>query len=408
MKISLIVGGLFALGLAVPGLSQSHDHSHHEENASKTKTHSKPEAKSTCTPEHAAMGHCKLDNEKADKAVEPAKPKASAIDPSCSPEHAAMGHCTPRKPVPPTGKEKSGADKQPDKAAKSQTPPQDTNDPDCPPEHEAMGHCTPKKSAGDSKGKTAKTVTDQAAGTAPAPEAPEANYADQVWGKEAMAPVRAQMYKEHGGMLSSKFALDLAAARDEDGEDGYQWDGEAWFGGDLNRIVIKSEGESYMDEPVESAEVQAVYSRAIGPYFNLQAGLRHDFRPELSKTYAAFGFEGLAPYWNEVEGTIFVSDEGGFLGRFEGQYAQLITQRFYLETAAEINLSAQEIEDDGTGSGLVDGELSLKMGYEIVREVAPYLGISWERKFGETARFARARGESKDHSAWLAGLRLWM
>jgi copper resistance protein B len=223
-----------------------------------------------------------------------------------------------------------------------------------------------------------------------------------------MAPARADLYQEHGGMFASKFLLDLAATQDRDDEDGYQWDGEAWLGGDLNRIVIKSEGESYIDEAVESAEVEAVYSRAIGPYFDLQAGIRHDFQPEPSRTYAAFGFEGLAPYWYEIEGTLFLSDEGDLFGRFKGHYDQLITQRFVLETVAEINLSAQEMRDEGTGSGLVDAELGLRLRYEIEREVAPYLGFSWTSKFGDTARFARASGESKEHSSLLAGLRLWM
>ncbi len=361
MKISHILGGILALGLALRGLSQTADHSQHKENTSKT------EAKGACTP-----------------------------------EHAAMGHCTPKEPAYLTGKHhEAGATKHSDKASQP-------NDPDCPPEHAAMGHCTPKKPNTESKAKGNAIGTDLPAGNAPAPEAPETYYADEVWGKEAMAPVRANMYNEHGGMISSMFLFDIAAARFRDGENGYQWDGEAWLGGDLNRIVIKSEGESYSDEEVEEAEVQAVYSRAIGPYFDFQAGVRHDFRPEPSRTYVALGFEGLAPYWNEIEGTLFISDEGNLFARFEGRYDQLITQKFVLETVGEINLSAQDIEDEGIGSGLGDAELSLRLRYEIEREIAPYLGVSWKSTFGETARLARAGGEGNDHSSLLVGLRLWM
>lgn len=402
MKISRILGGVFALGLAMRGFSQTADHNQHSEHASKTKNSSKAEAKEACTPEHAAMGHCKLDKKKAVQAAAPSEPTTPFTDPSCPPEHAAMGHCTPTKPAASKGKpDESGMTKPSDKASQP-------DDPDCPPEHAAMGHCTPKKPVTESKAKGTATGTDLPAGNAPAPEAPEANYADRVWGKEAMAPVRANMYNEHGGMISSMFLLDLAAARFRDGEDGYQWDAEAWLGGDLNRIVIKSEGESYGDEGVEEAEVQAVYSRAIGPYFDFQAGLRHDFRPEPSKTYFALGFEGLAPYWNEIEATLFISDEGDLSARFEGRYDQLITQRFVLETVGEINLSAQDIEDEDIGSGLVDGELSLRLRYEIEREIAPYLGVSWKSTFGETARLARASGEGENHSNLLIGLRLWM
>jgi copper resistance protein B len=444
MKISHILGCFFALGLSMPGLSQSADHGQHGEHASKTKNSSKAEATEGCTPEHAAMGHCKLDKEKAVQVVEPRKPKAPSTDPSCTPEHAAMGHCTPKKSALPKGEQReSGTPKPLDKTSQPNDPdcapehaamghctpkkpaastgkpdesgatkPSDKasqpNDPDCTPEHAAMGHCTPKTPTAESKANVPATGTNLPAGNAPAPEAPEANYADRIWGKEAMAPVRADMYNEHGGMISSMFLLDLAATRFRDGEDGYQWDAEAWLGGDLNRIVIKSEGESYGDEGVEEAEVQAVYSRAIGPYFDFQAGVRHDFRPEPSKTYLALGFEGLAPYWNEIEATLFISDKGHAFGRLEGRYDQLITQRFVLETVGEINLSTQESKDEDIGSGLVDAELSLRLRYEIEREIAPYLGVSWKGTFGETARLARASGEGEDHSSLLVGLRVWM
>lgn len=314
-----------------------------------------------------------------------------------------MEHCIPiASPSPTSGKHQMTGDTE--HSSKAVKP----DDPDCPPKHAAMGHCIPKNLATEPKANGTAIGVDLPAGNAPAPEAPEVSYADRVWGKEAMAPARANMYNEHGGMISSMFLLDLAAARLRDGKDGYQWDGEAWLGDDLNRIFIKSEGESYGNEGVESAEVQALYSRPIGPYFDIQAGIRHDFRPEPSKTYFALGFEGLAPYWNEIEGTLFISDEGDLFGRFKGRYDQLITQRFILETFAEFNLSAQEEKENGTGSGLVDAEISLRLRYEIKREVAPYLGISWKSKFGDTAQFARDSGESKDHSSLLAGVRIWM
>lgn len=403
MKASHILVCVFALSLAGRGFSQTADHSQHQENESKAENSSKPIDNTPCTPEHAAMGHCKLEKKKAVQVFDPKKSEKTNTDSSCTPEHAAMGHCKPiASPSPKSGKHQmNGGTEQSDKAVK-------LDDPDCPPEHAALGHCTPKNPANESKANGTATGTDLPAGNAPAPEAPEVSYADKVWGKEAMAPVRANMYNEHGGMISSMLLLDLAAARLRDGEDGYQWDSEAWLGNDLNRIFIKSEGESYSNEGVESAEVQALYSRPIGPYFDIQAGVRHDFRPEPSKTYFALGFEGLSPYWNEIEGTLFISEKGDLLGRFKGRYDQLITQRFVLESLAEFNFSAQEEKDNGTGSGLVDAEISLRLRYEIKREVAPYLGISWKSKFGDTAQFARDSGESKDHSSLLAGVRIWM
>jgi hypothetical protein len=127
--------------------------------------------------------------------------------------------------------------------------------------------------------------------------------------------------------------------------------------------------------------VQALYSRAIGPYFNLQAGVRHDFEPK-ARSYAAFGVEGLAPYWFEVEAHAFVSTKGDVLGRLAASYDQRITQRLILQPRVEFNLAAQDVIESGIGAGLSDAEFDLRLRYEIVREFAPYIGISHSSKFG--------------------------
>ena len=118
---------------------------------------------------------------------------------------------------------------------------------------------------------------------------------------------------------------------------------------------LKSEGA--FREGVESAEVQALYSRAVGPYFNLQAGVRHDFRPSPNRAYATVGFEGLSPYMFEVEGALFLSIKGDLLGRLEGYYDQRITQRLILQPRVEFNRSAQDVAQNRLGAGLTDAEL---------------------------------------------------
>ena len=118
------------------------------------------------------------------------------------------------------------------------------------------------------------------------------------------------MMFEQGGQPFYQVMFNLAEYQARQGRDGYRWDGEAWFGGDINRLWLKSEGEGAFREGVESAEVQALYSRAVGPYFNLQAGVRHDFQPSPNRTYATVGFEGLSPYMFEVEGALFLSTKG--------------------------------------------------------------------------------------------------
>lgn len=245
------------------------------------------------------------------------------------------------------------------------------------------------------------------AGNAPAPLPPSDHYADRQFPGEEMRRSRAAMMKEEGGRSISQIMFNLAEVQIRDGKDGYRWDGEGWFGGDINRLTIKTEGAGAFREGVESAEVQALYSRAVGPYFNLQAGVRHDFQPTPNRTYATVGFEGLAPYMFEVEGAAFLSTKGDLLGRLEGYYDQRITQRLILQPRVELNLSAQDVPENRLGAGLTDAELGLRLRYEFAREFAPYIGVSYEAKTGRTADFARADGKDPTSTSFVAGVRFW-
>jgi copper resistance protein B len=242
-------------------------------------------------------------------------------------------------------------------------------------------------------------------GAEPPPPPPTDHAADAVFDPTAMARARDQLATEHGGGTASKVMLNLGEVRVLDGETGYRWDGEAWIGGDLNRFVLKTEGEG-VDGDLEAAEAQALYSRAIGPYFDLQAGLRQDFEPR-PRTYLTVGFEGLAPYWFETEGALFLSNKGDLSARLEGTYDLRLTQRWILQPRAEVNLAAQDVPELGVGSGLSDLELGLRLRYEVRREFAPYVGLSFERKFGRTADFARARGEDVEETSVVFGIRAW-
>lgn len=245
------------------------------------------------------------------------------------------------------------------------------------------------------------------AGNAPAPAAPRADYADRYYDPREMAAARGQLRREHGGGTFWQVQFDLAEYQARDGADGFRWEAEGWIGGDINRLVVKTEGEGAFGKGVEDAEVQALYSRAIGPYFNVQAGLRYDFKPNPSRAYAMIGFEGLAPYWFDVEGALFLSEKGDVLGRLEGYYDQRITQRLILQPRVELNFAAQDVPENGIGSGLSDIELGLRLRYEIEREFAPYLGVSGDRKVGDSARLARGEGEDAGDISFVIGIRSW-
>ena len=230
--------------------------------------------------------------------------------------------------------------------------------------------------------------------------------ADRFYDPAAMARARQVLRAEHGGMSTSKVMANLAEYQAGAGG-GYRWEGEAWTGGDLNRFMVKSEGEGSRREGVGAAEVQALYSRAVAPYTDIQIGVRQDFAPGPARTYAAVGFEALLPYWLEAQGGLYLSGKGDLLARLEGTYDLRLTQRLILQPRAELNFAAQDSRATKTGAGLSRAELGLRLRYEIRRELAPYVGVSYDRAYGRTADFARAAGHDASDTRLVMGLRAW-
>lgn len=243
------------------------------------------------------------------------------------------------------------------------------------------------------------------AGNGVPPDTPKDYAADAFFPKADMERSREALRREHGGARVSKIMLDELEYSRMDGEDAYRWNGEAWFGGDINRLVLKSEGEGA--KKVGDAEVQALYSRAIGPYTDLQAGVRYDIEPNPSRTYMALGIQSLLPYWFEAGGAVFIGQSGQVLARAEGSYDFLLTQRLALQPRAELNFAAKDDPAIGKGSGITDAELGLRLRYEVRREFAPYIGVVWNREFGGTADYTRAAGEDRESTSFVIGLRAW-
>jgi len=275
------------------------------------------------------------------------------------------------------------------------------------PAHDVQGMAGMPGMSGAAMGGMAQAGTALPAGNAPPPPVPTDHAADRVYGADAMMMGRHHLQHHHGGGDFYQVMFNLAEYQFRNGRDGYRWDGQAWYGGDINRLFVKTEGEGTLRRGVDSAEVQALYSHAIGPYFNLQAGVRQDLGPSPKRTYATVGIEGLATGQFEVSAAAFLSNKGELLGRLEGYYDQRVTQRLILQPRVELNVAAQDVPGNRIGSGLSNAELGLRLRYEIRREFAPYVGVSWDRKVGDTARFARAAGEDATARSIVAGARVW-
>ena len=206
--------------------------------------------------------------------------------------------------------------------------------------------------------------------------------------------------------ILTKVLIDQLEIRVTDGPNPWVLDAQAWIGRDLNKLWFKTEVE-VVDGNTEEAEIQALYSRAIAPYWDLQAGWRRDIRPTPSRDWFAIGVEGLAPYWFEVDAAAFVGEGGQLAGRLKAEYEWMFTQKWILSPEVEMNLYSKNDEAAGIGAGLSDMELGLRLRYEVRREFAPYIGVNWTGKFGNTADFARDEGEDTSDFQFVAGIRAW-
>ena len=212
--------------------------------------------------------------------------------------------------------------------------------------------------------------------------------------------------------LSWALIVDQFEHRFQNGKNVLRWDTEGWFGGDYNRIWLRSEGEQRVRKGSGGeAEWQLLYSRLISPFWEVQAGFRHQRvygpGPDHSRSFFALGAEGLAPYWFELEPSLFISDRGDVSARIAATYDVLFTNRLILQPRFEINAAAQDVKKFGIGAGVNNVELGARLRYEIRREVAPYIGLSWVRQVGETAGIARREREPVDNFSVVLGVRLW-
>jgi len=256
----------------------------------------------------------------------------------------------------------------------------------------------------------ASSLADMPAVAGPPPEAfsgPE-HAADAIYGGTAMTLARrAELGPMHGGAKAFRVFMERLEARLGDGEDAYLLDGQAWYGGDIDKLWLKVEGEGAFEGGLEGAELQALWSHAIGPWFDLQTGVRYDIAPGEDRGHLVVGVQGLAPYWIELDAAAFLSDEGDLTATLEAEHDMRITQRLILQPRAELSFAAQDIPEHRIGAGVTAIEAGLRLRYEVVPQFAPYLGVEYAAELGETADRARAAGEDPNRFSFLVGIRAW-
>jgi len=254
----------------------------------------------------------------------------------------------------------------------------------CTPEHAAMGHCTlPEKPSGPLR--------------EPIPELTDADRA-------AAFP---ELKHQHQHAQALHWLVRLNRLETWDGRDGsvQAWSGDAWLGGDIHRLRLLSEGERSAGR-IQSADISALYSRSVTPWWDWVAGIKHDFESK-TRTWGAVGIQGLAPYFFEVSAMLYADDNGQTQFKLETEYELLLTNRLILQPMAELTASLKNEPDAGIGSGFGRLDTGLRLRYEITRQFAPYLGLVHERSFGNSTQATLGSGGHPRDTRIVAGVRVW-
>ncbi|WP_210436366.1 copper resistance protein B [Pseudomonas syringae] len=223
---------------------------------------------------------------------------------------------------------------------------------------------------------------------------------------------RAAVYTSHAGhqvhdsAINSYFLADKLEWQDANDGSALAWDLSGWIGGDIDRLLLRSEGER-TNGKTEEAEIQALWGHSISTWWDVVAGARQDFKPGAPQTWAAFGLQGQAISDLDIEATAFIGEAGQTAARLEADYDLQLTSNVVLQPTAELNFYGKNDPQRGNGSGLSTSEFGLRLRYEITPQFAPYVGVSWDRSYGKTADYAREDDEDTQDARLVVGVRMW-
>jgi copper resistance protein B len=205
---------------------------------------------------------------------------------------------------------------------------------------------------------------------------------------------------------TAKVLLDQLESRNTAVGNAAVWDAEGWYGGDTNKVWLRSQGQRVAGT-TQGARVDVLWDHTLARWWSFQAGGRQDFGAGPGRTWAAIGVQGLAPYWFDTEATFYVGEQGRTAVRLKTEYELLFTQRLILQPEGEANLYGKSDPARHLGSGLSDLEIGLRLRYEVRREFAPYIGVVWARQFGGTANRVGESGGNPSDVQFVAGVRAW-
>ena len=231
---------------------------------------------------------------------------------------------------------------------------------------------------------------------------PEVTDADR---RAAFPQLRHDMHA-HGTAVTQHWIANRFEATHTNSNNGFHWDLEGSIGGDIQKMIIKSSGQSTRGT-LNEVQNELLYSRGMRAWWDLNAGIRHDSGEGPSRTWLSAGLSGTAPGKIDVAATAFAGQSGRAAAKLEASYETLLTNRLIIQWRNENEFYAKADPARGYGKGWTGSLAGARLRYEIRRQFAPYVGVERQWHFGDTARMRRVASEPAHETHWVAGIRAW-
>jgi copper resistance protein B len=194
----------------------------------------------------------------------------------------------------------------------------------------------------------------------------------------------------------------------DDGEEIGVWDADIFYGTDELKVRWLTSGEYAIDEQAyEGLENQFVAQVPISTFFDAKVGVRFDTPEGPDRTYAVLGVTGLAPQWVEIDANLYQSNKGNTSAELDAEYELLLSNYWILAATFDATVAFNQDREIGVGTGLVSTETGLRLSYDLIdRSLSPYVGVVHEKKYGDSADFARADGGGTEDWFFVIGARL--
>lgn len=212
----------------------------------------------------------------------------------------------------------------------------------------------------------------------------------------------------HDNQIFGFFFIDRLEQHPKAKNDTTLWDAIGRVGNNIHRLYLETEGEFNSDKGhFKKSRNEILYGYAIAPFWDIQGGYRRDFIADKDdRDFAVFSFQGMAPFEFEVDAASYLSSDGDISAILEVEYSFLLTQRTQVIPRFEAEASVQQVKEYNIGRGLNGFELGLRISHQIIREFAPYIGVSWERKTFGTKDLLEDVGEETSEGIFLIGVRM--